>query len=171
MTERAIRARTDLLASGFRMDRAAPVLRSGRADATIAELLPDGAPLLRLVHPPSTRYVDSSGRIRANVDSRTPLEILGWEPGALFTNMDGHWLVCRQAGRVVPARRNSGEATIGADGRLRLARAALSMLGVELGAEATVLVLPDERAIAVCNPARILSGAPLSMLEKAEKHA
>jgi hypothetical protein len=153
-------------------------LRNARALAPANSLVPVVAPLANVIplvtpppppleHPPTTRMLDDKGRLSVRLCGRGLAEVMGWETGSLNSRCDGNWVVL-SPGSKVAARRNDGTARLGDDGRLRLPTALRRLLGVELRAEVAVLALPDHNAVALCHPARLLVGAPLSILNETQ---
>ena len=130
----------------------------------LAEILPLVAPAPRLEVPPVTRAIGPTGRIRVVVGGRTLTELLGWEPGALAPALEGPWAVLRPSASPAPRRRLDGTCAYLEDGRLRVTSALCRHLGLDYGREVALLVCPRAGALALCDPARLLLGAPLDLV-------
>jgi hypothetical protein len=130
----------------------------------LAEILPFAPAAPALDFPPTTRAIGSSSRVRFTINGQTLADLLDWKPGLLATSSDGAWVVLCPDRSGQPLRRHDGRASYCEDNRLRLSRALTTKLGLELGDEVAIVVLPRHGAIALCNPIQFFNGAPLSLL-------
>jgi hypothetical protein len=89
---------------------------------------------------------------------------MGWNPGALTVTRDGAWFVLRPDRSERAARRNDGRCSYLKDARVHITEAVCLNLGLRFGDEVALLMLRNECAIALTNPARLLLGAPLSFV-------
>jgi hypothetical protein len=161
----ALRARAEQIAANVRGAYASvDDQRGDPGPAPLADVIPLVVPPPPLEHPPTTRTIDDKGRVSVRLGGRALHEVMGWEPGALSCRPDGVWVVLRPH-RTRCGRRNDGTARIGGDGRLRLPAPTRRLLGVVPSDEVAVLALPAHDAVALCHPARLLVGAPLSLLQ------
>ena len=134
---------------------------AGQSHPVLADIIPltSAAPVLE--YAPVTRTIGNTGRIRFTAGGSTMGDILGWTPGALSVEVRGAWVVLRpeETGRTVS--RHSGLSSYLDDARVRVTNSVCANLGLNFGDEVLMLIISDENAIALTNPARILTGAPL----------
>lgn len=128
--------------------------------------LPTAPPPLR--YPPTTRVIDDAGRFTAKIGGASVAELCGWPVGPLRVRTDGFWQVLTADLDGAPVRRFDGRASVNVAGRVRLPQALLHRLALSPGDEVAILVLPDQGAVALCHPSRLLCGAPLALLDQAE---
>ena len=161
-----LKARSDLLVAGVRGTHSRiRETRQDLAQGTRAPVIPLITRVPDLEHPPTTRTVVEKGIVSVQLKGQTILELLGWSPGALRGSLDGAWVVLTRDLDGPPPRRNDGRSTVSPIGKLRLSGAVLHQAGVGIGDEIALLVLPNHGALALCHPARLLTGAPLSILD------
>ncbi len=146
--------------------RAHTVRQSDNPRQPLADVIALPVVLPQLVHDPVTRTIDDSNRVAVRLGGRNLDAVLGWMPGALTFHTDGLWTVLQPDTAGGPLRRHDGRCSLTTDGRLRLSAAALTAIGVTAGADVAVLALPDRNAVALCRPAALLVGAPLSLLDE-----
>ena len=112
-----------------------------------------------------TRRIDSSGRIKLQLGGASINELLGWADGALDVVVTDGWAVLTQRPELIdaPRARNSafGGFSIARDvERIALRPAHLNQIGLAAGDEALIAVIPDVRALVICDPDLILAVAP-----------
>lgn len=134
--------------------------------APLADVIPLVSAPPPLTHPPTTRVIDTKGRISLRLGRRGLAEVMGWVPGPLCAERDGVWVVLRPDAEGRPLRRNDGRGVLGTDGRLRVPAALRYLIGVDIGEEVSVLVLSGHDAVALCHPSRLITGAPLALLDE-----
>ena len=118
----------------------------------VTDTVPHLATPPALVYPPTTRTVLDKGRVSLAVNAVPVSQVLGWPVGPLQTRRDGQWIVLAPDESGVATRHNDGRASCDHLGRLRLPRAVLSHLGVDVGGEVALVVLPEKSALAIGNP-------------------
>jgi hypothetical protein len=139
--------------------------------STLADILPFTAPIPTLDRAPVTRSIGPSGRIRVAFGGKSLSDpvLLGWGSGALSVTLDGAWAVLRPDESERTARRNDGRCSFLEDARVRITEAVCQNLGLHFGDEVALLLLRDQNALALTNPARLLLGAPLSLVDSTSK--
>jgi hypothetical protein len=135
-----------------------------RSHKQLAEILPLIAPAPSLRYAPTTRAIGPGGRIRITIGGQSLATLLGWQPGSLTTTFDGAWVVLSPSPECRSVRRHDGRASFTTDLRLRLTHALCTRLELQLGDEVALVALPEHRALALCNPSRLLQSVPLSLL-------
>ena len=133
--------------------------------AKLADILPISGPAPLLQFPPTTRAIGPTGRIRLRINNQSLRDHLGWGPGPLRVSLDGAWVILRPDFSEKVRRRHDGGCTYTADERLRLSEAVCTYLGTPPGQEVALLLLPEHQALALVNPSRLLTGAPLSLFD------
>ncbi len=155
----AIAAQHRLLVERIRTGPQRGAASVGLAPTTpLADRIPTPRPVPTLDVAPTTRRIDRSNRIQLRIRGRGVDVLLGWEPGQLTATSDGPWVVLRPSdGR--------GGCCYSTDGRIRLDTSTRWRLGVSAGDEVLAVAVPAEGALALSNPALILTHSPLSLLE------
>jgi hypothetical protein len=143
-----------------RVAAAAPL----RTRIELAEILPIAPAAPALHFRPTTRAIGSSNRVRFTINGQTLADLLDWKPGLLATSLDGAWVVLCPDKSGLPFHRHDGRASYCDDNRIRLSKALVTKLELDLGDEVAIVVLPRHGAIALCNPNQFFNGAPLSLL-------
>ncbi|HVA53692.1 MAG TPA: hypothetical protein VNF05_09295 [Acidimicrobiales bacterium] len=162
----ALKHRSDSLIFNIR-GRHQRVLETGTPlRATLADILPLTAPIPALELAPITRSIGSTGRIRVAFGGRSLShpDLMSWVPGALSVTLVDAWVVLRPDESERAARRNDGRCSFLEDARVRITEAVCLDLGLHFGDEVALLLLRDQNALALTNPARLLLGAPLSLV-------
>jgi hypothetical protein len=168
----ALKARADLIAQNIRGKRdLQPLALQSRGLQPLADVIPLTSPthVPALRFPPTTRRIDTKGRFHVTLDRCDLATLLGWAPGSLSGVRDGQWLVLSPDAGDGPARRHDSRAALCPDGRVRLSAANRFVLGVEPGDEVAVLVVPEQSALALCNPALLLAAAPLEIFDRSKE--
>jgi hypothetical protein len=162
----ALKHHTDALVTNIRgLKLRATSTAPERVATTLAKILPISAPAPLLQFPPTTRAIGSSGRIRVTINNQSLGELLGWATGPLTVALNGPWVILSSEPSEKARRRNDGYCTYTQDERLRLSGAICKYLGTPVGDEVALLLLPEHGALALVNPARLLLGAPLNLLD------
>ena len=127
----------------------------------LAEVLPFIPPAPRVTFRPVTRVIGPTGRIRLSIGGYTLTELLGWQAGPLVVKYEGAWAVLSPDKSGGSIRRNDGHSSLLVDGRIGVPFALCHYLGLSYGDEVAVLVCPQTGVVALCDPSRLLLGAPL----------
>jgi hypothetical protein len=162
----ALKHPSDALIAGIRGRRDRTKSLVHEPAIQLAKILPITAPAPLMQFPPTTRAIGPTGRLRVRINNQSLSELLGWVVGPLTVCPDGAWVILRMDVSAKARRRNDGLCTYTQDGRLRLSAAICTYLGTQPGHEVALLALPEHGALALVNPARLLTGAPLSLFDR-----
>jgi hypothetical protein len=154
------RKQADLLKARMRgIPRRAGIADRATGVPTLAKVLPHRVALPAPPCEAMLARIDDKGRVKLGAG----VYLVGFAPGALHASRDGHWVVLRQPKVCGKPVRNAPR--VGADGRVTVPHALRLLLGVERGGQVLVQPVPDAGALCLLNPAAILVGAPLGVLE------
>jgi hypothetical protein len=161
----ALKHRSDVLVTNVRGHHARAKSSVPAPAIELAKILPINVAAPILQYPPTTRAIGPTGRIRVTMNNQSLAELLGWVVGPLTVSPDGAWVILRVDISTKTRRRNDGRCTYTLDGRLRLSQAICTYLGTPFGDEVALLPLPEQGALALVNPARLLMAAPLGFFD------